>query len=101
MGSMGRGTIRRMVEGKSAAIEDCGEGVIKVVHHFGGSKPQRPKTIGSEPGVAFAIATRPIARVMGSPIDFDGTLCPWATEVEHIPADWMLPAKPPSGGSRS
>ncbi len=48
MQSMGRGTIRRMVEGKRATLEDRRDDPIEAVHHISGWDAQCVDTLRCE-----------------------------------------------------
>ena len=90
-----------MVEGKSATIEDRYDDPIEAVHHISGRDAERLDTLRCERCITEPIAFWMVAHVVGRTIDLDRELRPWAVEIEHVPPDRMLPAKPELRRSRS
>jgi hypothetical protein len=94
MQSVGRGTIRRMVEGKRATIEDRRGDPIEAVHHIGGRDAERLDAVCRKRRITESIAFGVVAHVVRGAVDLDRELRLRAIEIEHEAVDRVLSAKP-------
>ena len=93
MRSMGRGTIRRMVEGE-APLLNSGDDRLRTIYRVAHRDTHRLDTARRQPKVANAITRGSIAQVMRRTIDFDRQSGLRTIEVQHIRADRMLASDP-------
>ena len=95
MRSMGRGTVRRTVEGRNPALgHDQSRYRIEVLQHIHGGNSQCPNSFACHPDIPLGIVLRLITPTMRLAIDFDSELGGRAVEIERVEAERMLMAKP-------
>ena len=80
---MGRGTVRRTVEGNNPALGyDQARHRIEIPEHLDCSNPKRPNSFAGDPNIPLGIALWLITPIMRLAIDFDGKLGRRAIEVQ-------------------
>ncbi len=95
---MGRGTVPAkagMVEGDlpQAAPHKHFRHIIRRFQHLSRRYPHDGNPLLRQPRVALQISHRPVAPVMGNPVDLDAQLGLGAIEIQHIGPDRMLAAE--------
>ncbi len=92
---LGRGTVRRTVEGQAIASlsDDIANDAVQIAKHLAGRNTQDGHAMLREKRIAPRVPLRPVSPLMGFPIDLHRKLCRRAVEVEHIRPRRMLPAK--------
>jgi hypothetical protein len=87
---MGRGTIRRMVEGKCAAREYHGDGSFDLVQHIPRGNTEDRNALIHDPGVPRDISIRIAAHLVRDAINLDRKPGLRAVEIEHVSPKRML-----------
>ncbi len=90
---MGRGTVRKTVEGVGRKRGDGGGRTIGIVQHGGGHDADDVMAITAEKGIAVGIAHRSIAAPVRFAVDLDRGAGGAAIQVDDTMADRMLPTE--------
>src|SRR5437763_16629933 len=89
---MGRGTIRRMVEGVSHALGDGGQYPIQVLHHVRSDEAENTIAVVFHVAVARGVALGPVAVIVRSAVHLDHQPRVAYEEIRNIWTDWVLVA---------
>ena len=93
MPCMGRGTVRRTVEGNCATIEQIDNHRVRAAQDLHRRHSNRHDVLFLKPSVPSCVALRPIAKFMCHAIYFDRDAGSGRVEIEHIGPDRMLATK--------
>ena len=99
--NLGRGTVRRTVEGQAIASprDDVTHDAIQIAKHIPSGYVQNRHSMLAQKCVAPSIPLRPITTPVNLAIDLDGQPRRRAVEVQHIGPRRMLPTKPQAVGT--
>jgi hypothetical protein len=86
MRSMGRGTSRRLVEGKCATVEYMPDNRVQVSQHIGSPDPNDPYALRRNPCIALHIMRHLAGVVMHSAVHLDRDPRGGIIEIQHIKA---------------
>ena len=89
MQGMGRGTSRRLVEGRGRSDECVGDRV-HIMQHVGGRDADEMQAPGANERGPPEITFGPIATAVDLSVDLDRKLCGGAVEVEHVRTERVL-----------
>ena len=97
---LGRGTVRRTVEGQAIASlhNDITNDMIQIAKHVTRRDPQNRHAMLAQKSIPPNIPLRPVPALMSLAIHLDRQARRRAIEVEHIGPSRMLPAKPQAFG---
>ena len=98
---LGRGTVRRTVEGHTVASlrNDVTDDIVQIAKHVAGRDSHYRDTMLRQKGIAPRIALGPIRAPMNLAIHFHRQPSRRAVKVQHIRPRRMLPPKPQPLGS--
>jgi len=88
---MGRGTIRRMVEGVRHLLDDKPQCTIQVLHHVRGHQAYNPKAALAHVSVTSMVALWTVAIVMRRAVNFENKTGLADKEISDVGPDGMLP----------
>ncbi len=99
---MGRGTVRRTVEGcaRCTGGNDCGYDVIDGSKHFTRRNAERLEPQRFQFDVSLGIPRRPVAAIMRLAVNLDRQARRQTGKVEAVRTNRMLPAEPIAPGSQ-
>src|SRR5690348_1226013 len=88
---MGRGTVRRMVEGAYHLRSDIRKGAFQIFHYVTCDQPQDAIAAFGHVAVAGHVPAGPIAKIVAGAIHLNNDSGRGNVKIRRVRTDWMLP----------